>query len=85
MNLPFIGYDLVMESRRVLEIVDADPFLPFDIRTSDGRVYQVDSPQFLARSREGDVITYYTLEDDRAVTIDVKHIVSIEVANRPAA
>ncbi|MDQ3439299.1 MAG: hypothetical protein M3478_02995 [Planctomycetota bacterium] len=74
-----------METKRVLAIVDADPFLPFDIRTTDGRVYQVDAPQYLARSREGDVITYYTPEDDRAVTIDVKHIVAIEVANRPAA
>lgn len=75
----------VMENKRLLDICDADPFQPFDIRTSDGRVYSVDSPLFLARSREGDVITYYTPEDDRAVTIDVKHIVSIEIANRPAA
>ena len=74
-----------MENRRLLEVVDADPFLPFDIRTFDGRVYSVDAPQFLARSREGDVITYYTPEDDRAVMIHVKHIVAIEVANRPAA
>ena len=74
-----------MDNKRILEVCDADPFLPFDIRTSDGRAYYVDSPQFLARSREGDVITYYTPQDDRAVTIDVKHIVSIEIANRPAA
>ncbi len=71
--------------KRVLELVDAEPFQPFDIRTSDGRVYSVDSPHFLARSREGTVITYYTAEDDRAVTIDVKHIVAIEIANRPTA
>jgi hypothetical protein len=74
-----------MDNKRILEVCDADPFQPFDIRTSDGRACYVDSPQFLARSREGDVITYYTPEDDRAVTIDVKHIVSIEIANRPAA
>ena len=43
------------------------------------------SPSGVARSREGDVITYYTPEDDRAVTIRVSQIVSLEVANRPAA
>jgi hypothetical protein len=71
--------------KRMLELVDADPFQPFDIRTSDGRAYFVDSPDYFARSREGDVVTYYTPEDDRAVTIRVAHIVSLEVANRPAA
>ena len=45
----------------------------------------VDAPEFLARSRKGDVVVYFTPEDDRAVTIRVKHIVSLEVANRPAA
>jgi hypothetical protein len=71
--------------RRTLELVDADPFQPFDIRTSDGRGYFVDSPAYFARSREGDVVTYYTPEDDRAVTIRVAQIVSFEVANRLAA
>ena len=71
--------------RRILELVDADPFLPFDIRTGDGRAYLVDSPDYFARSREGDIIVYFTPEDDRAVTIRVSQIVSLEVANRPAA
>jgi hypothetical protein len=71
--------------RRMLELVDAEPFQPFDIRRSDGRAYFVDSPDYFARSREGDVVTYYTPEDDRAVTIRVSQIVSLEVANRPAA
>ena len=71
--------------RRILELVDAEPFQPFDIRTRDGRAYFVDSPDYFARSREGDVITYYTREDDRAATIRVSQIVSLEVANRPAA
>jgi hypothetical protein len=50
-----------------------------------GAAYFVDSPDYFARSREGDVVTYYTPEDDRAVTIRVSQIVSLEVANRPAA
>ena len=59
---------------RILELVDAEPFQPFDIRTSDGRAYYVDSPDYFARSREG-----------AAVTIRVSQIMSLEVANRPAA
>ena len=71
--------------RRILELVDADSFQPFDIRTSDGRGYFVDSPDYFARSREGDIVVYFTPEDDRAVTIRVSQIASLEVANRPAA
>jgi hypothetical protein len=71
--------------KQILELVDADPFQPFDIRTSDGRAYFIDSPDYFARSREGDTVTYYTPEDDRAVMIRVSQIVSLEVANRPAA
>ena len=71
--------------KRILELVDADPFQPFDIRTSDGRAYFVDSPEYSARSREGDIIVYFTPEDDRAATIRVSQIASLEIANRPAA
>ena len=53
-------------------------------QTSDGRVYTVDAPGFLARSRTGKLVTYIT-EDDRFVNISVAHIVAVEVANRPAA
>jgi len=70
---------------RIIQLVDADPFQPFDVRTSDGRAYFIDSPEYFARSREGDVVVYFTPEDDRAVTIRVSQIVSLEVANRPAA
>jgi len=70
---------------RIIELLDAEPFQAFDIRTSDGRAYMVDAPGFLARSRTGDVVVYFTPEDDRAVTIRVSQIVSLEVANRPAA
>ena len=51
----------------------------------DGRAYFVDSPDDVARGREGGVVTYYTPEDDRAVTTRVSQIVSLELANRPAA
>ncbi len=70
--------------QRILNLSEQRPFEPFDIRTSDGRVYTVDAPGFLARSRTGKLVTYIT-EDDRFVNISVAHIVAVEVANRPAA
>ena len=70
---------------RISQLVAAQPFQPFDIRTSNGRTYFVDSLKYFARSRKRDEIRYFTPEDDRAVTIPVSQIVSLEVANRPAA
>lgn len=73
-----------MKDEKIREFLHRQPFAPFDIRTSDGRVYTVDHPDFLMRSRDGKVI-YLITEDDREILIDVQHIVSLEVANRPTA
>jgi len=73
-----------MDQQRILDFVHADPFVPFDIRTSGGRVYSVDAPDFFARSRDGRTFTYYT-EDNRIVVIDMEHVLAVELANRPAA
>ena len=62
----------------MIELLDAEPFQPFDIRTSDGRAYMVDAPIYLARSRTGETVTYYTPEDDRMVVIRMSKIVSLE-------
>ena len=73
-----------MKSDRIREFTRRAPFAPFDIRTTDGRVYTVDHPEFLTVTRKGDTIVYIT-EDDRVVLIDCAQIVSLEVANRPTA
>jgi hypothetical protein len=73
-----------MKEDRIQEFMHHQPFQPFDIRTSDGRVYFVDHPDFLARSRDGRTITYYT-DDGRMVVINTLQIVALEVANRPSA
>src|SRR5688572_11838980 len=79
------GYNQTsMDQQRILDFVHADPFVPFDIRTSGGRVYSVDAPDFFARSRDGRTFTYYT-EDNRIVVIDMEHVLAVELANRPAA
>ena len=60
------------------------PFRPFAIRTTDGRVYTVDHPEFLFLSRDRSVIVYET-EDYRIVTIALSQIAALEVANTHAA
>ena len=46
-----------MTAERIQEFMHNAPFQPFDIRTSDGRVYTVDHPDFIARSRDGKTLT----------------------------
>ena len=69
---------------KVNEFWKRQPFSPFDIRVSGGRVYTVDHPDFLMRSRDNKTITF-TTEDNREVVIDMAHITSLEMANHPAA
>jgi hypothetical protein len=48
-------------------------------------MYTVDSSEHVSRNRHGDIVTYWTPEADRPVMICVAQIVSVELANRPAA
>jgi len=73
-----------MQNEQIIAFWQRRPFQKFDIRTSDGRVYTVDHPDFLSRSRSGSFVTY-TTEDDRVIIIDTGHIVALEVVNTPAA
>jgi hypothetical protein len=74
-----------MHDDRIRDFMRQAPFIPFDIRTSDGRVYSVDHPDFLARSRDGKTITFYMADDGRMIVLDTAHIVALELANRPTA
>ena len=73
-----------MEYDKIKEYHERRPFKPFDIRTSDGRVYTVDHPEFLMQSRKRRTVVY-TTEDDREVKLDAGHITAVEVANTHAA
>jgi hypothetical protein len=73
-----------MDYEKFKEYHERRPFAPFDIRTSDGRVYTVDHREFLKQSRNRKTIVY-TTEDDRDVTIDANQITALEVANTHAA
>ena len=68
----------------IREYMGSRPFDPFEIRTSDGRVYTVDHPDFLSMTHAGNVI-YYVTDDDRLITIAVSQIVALEKRNSPQA
>jgi hypothetical protein len=74
-----------MKGERIKAYMLQRPFVPFDIKTSDGRVYLVDHPEFVALSRKMDMVMYVTPEDDRVIWIDAANILSLETANRPTA
>ena len=58
------------------------PFIPFNIRVVDGRVFKIDHPDFLVRSRDAKTLRF-VMEDDRVVAIDVAQITRLEpVAGR---
>ena len=73
-----------MTLEKVMAFWKRQPFAPFDIRISDGRVLTVDHPDFLMRSRNGRTVTF-TTEGDREIVIDVAHITELEVSNTTAA
>jgi hypothetical protein len=72
-----------MEGKVVLDFIRREPFLPFDIRTTDGRVYTVDHPAFISITRDHSVLLYQNPEDDRTLRIDTANIVTLEVASDP--
>jgi hypothetical protein len=63
---------------------DVRPFEPFEIRMSNGRVFTVDHPEFLAFTRDRSVVVYFT-DDSREVRLALSHIASIEKTNHPSA
>lgn len=71
----------MVDNDDIAELLHAQPFRRFDIKTSDGRVYTVDHPDFIARDRLGRNVTYYT-DDNRRVKINLTEIVALEDANK---
>lgn len=74
----------MIKSEIIAQQLHPQPFQAFDIRTSDGRVYTVDHPDFLMRDRAGELVTYMA-EDNREIKIALSQIVSLEVTNSPRA
>lgn len=75
---------MAIRLEHVKSYLEHAPFRPFEIKTTDGRVYSVDHPEFLFISRDQSVIVYEA-DDYRIVTIALSQIAALEVANSHAA
>ena len=61
----------------VRRLMNAEPFKPFLVKTSDGRQYRVKHPDYLAISPKGGRITVYA-DEETSTTLSALHIVAVE-------
>ena len=80
-----LWYDERMEGKVVLDFIRREPFIPFEIRTTDGRVYTVDHPAFISITRDHSILLYQTPKDDQTLWIDTADIVTLEIPKPPGA
>lgn len=61
----------------VRNLLHAEPFKPFVIKTSDGKQYRVKHPDYVAISPKGGRLTVYADEEDFSM-LSALHIVAAE-------
>jgi len=57
--------------------LEAEPFVPFVIKTSDGKQYRVKHPDYVAISPKGGRITVYA-DEETSTMISALHMVAVE-------
>jgi hypothetical protein len=57
--------------------LDAVPFVPFVIKTSDGKQYRVKHPDFLAISPKGGRVAVFA-DEEASTTLSALHMVAVE-------
>ncbi len=62
------------EIRKYLEAV---PFVPFFIKTSDGRQYRVKHPDYVAISPKGGRVVVFA-DEEASTTLSALHMVAVE-------
>jgi hypothetical protein len=61
----------------VRRLINAEPFVPFLIKTSDGKQYRVKHPDYLAISPKGGRVTVYA-DEEVSTMLSALHIVAVE-------
>ena len=61
----------------VRKLTNAEPFVPFLIKTSDGKQYRVKHPDYVAISPKGGRITVYA-DEEVSTTLSALHMVAVE-------
>ncbi|MGB7156541.1 MAG: hypothetical protein WBD40_00660 [Tepidisphaeraceae bacterium] len=60
------------------EMMHAEPFQPFEIRTSDGDTILIIHPDFIARSPIGDTVIVYEKNSTHHRVVNLRQVVTIE-------
>lgn len=61
----------------VRRLMNAEPFVPFLVKTSDGKQYRVKHPDYVAISPKGGRITVYA-DEEVSTMLTALHIVAFE-------
>ncbi len=61
----------------VRRLMNAEPFSPFLVKTSDGKQYRVKHRDYVAISPKGGRITVYA-DEETTTTLSALHIVAVE-------
>ncbi len=67
----------------VRKLLHAEPFVPFVIKTSDGKQYRVKHPDYVAISPKGGRITVYA-DEETSTTLSALHMVAVSPRMRRA-
>lgn len=59
------------------ELLNAQPFRPFDVKTTDGDTFRLNLPDFAMVSPDETEVTFYD-KDHHLRMVDMNHIVSLE-------
>ena len=62
----------------VRKLMNAEPFSPFLVKTSDGKQYRVKHPDYVAISPKGGRVTLYD-DEETTTTLSALHIVGVEL------
>jgi len=65
----------------VRKLLRAEPFVPFVIKTSDGKQYRVKHPDYVAISPKGGRITVYA-DEETSTTLSPLHMVAVAALAR---
>jgi hypothetical protein len=61
----------------VRKLIHAEPFVPFLIKTSDGKHYRVKHPDYVAISPKGGRIVVFA-DEEASTTLSALHMVAVE-------
>ena len=61
----------------VRKLINAEPFVPFFVKTSDGKQYRVKHPDYVAISPKGGRIVVFA-DEEATTTLSALHIVAVE-------